>query len=98
MKMVILLTLEDGKGTIREHCVNLERRFFFRTAEKLKNKAGTAWHTGIWLGKDIEADESLVQGEGTVLKVRTVKGVIPSKQWNTELHKSLNSTPWDPKR
>ena len=30
-------------------------------------------------------------------KVPTIKRVIPSKQWNTELHKSLNSTPWDPK-
>eukprot|EP00434_Breviolum_minutum_P039748 symbB.v1.2.035312.t1/scaffold4706.1/size36105/1 len=33
----------------------------------------------------------------SVYKVRTVKRVIPSKQWNTELHKSRNSTPWDPK-
>ena len=62
-----------------------------------ENKADTAWHTGIWLGKDIEADESIVQCEGTVLKVRTVKRVFPSKQWNIELHKLLNSTPWDPK-
>ena len=52
---------------------------------------------GIWLGKDTEADESIVHCEGSVYKVRTVKRVIPSKQWNTELHKSLNSTPWDPK-
>ena len=64
---------------------------------KLKNKADTAWHTGIWLGKDTEAQESIVQCEGTVLKVRSVKRVIPSKQWNTDLHKLLNSTPWDPK-
>ena len=83
----------DYKGALCE----FGETVLFRTAGKLKNKAGTAWHTGIWLGKDIEADESLVQCEGTVLKVRTVKGVIPSKQWNTELHKSLNSTPWDPK-
>ena len=65
---------------------------------KLKNKADTAWHTGIWLGKDTEVDQSLVQCEGTVLNVRTIKRVIPSKQWNTELRKLLNSTPWDPKR
>ena len=49
------------------------------------------------LGKDTEADESIVQCEGTVLKVRSVKRVIPSKQWNTDLHKLLNSIPWDPK-
>ena len=26
-----------------------------------------------------------------------MKRVIPSKQWNTDLHKLLNGTPWDPK-
>ena len=67
----------------------------FRMPEKLKNAADTARHTGIW--KDTEADESIVQCEGTVLKVRTVKRIIPSKPWNTDLHKLLNSTPWDPK-
>ena len=69
----------------------------FRMPGKLRNKANTAWYTGIWLGKDTEADESIVHCEGSVYKIRTVKRVIPSKQWNTELHKSLNSTPWDPK-
>ena len=96
MKMVILLTSVGGNVTIREHGVNLEKLFCF-ACRKLKNKADTAWYTGIWLGKDTEADESIVHCEGSVYKVRTVKRVIPSKQWNTELHKSLNSTPWDPK-
>ena len=63
---------------------------------KLKNTTA-AWHTRIWVGKDTESDGSMVQCEGTGLKARTVKRVLPSKQWNTELHKSLNSTPWDPK-
>ncbi len=62
---------------------------------KLKNTADAAWYTGIWLGEDT-ADESIIQCEGTVCKVCAVKRAIPSKQWNTELHKSLNSTPWDP--
>ena len=69
----------------------------FRVPGKRKNKADTAWHTGIWIGKGTEADESIVQCEGTFLKVRAVKRVIPSKQWNTDLHKLTNSTPWDPK-
>ena len=47
-----------------------------RMPGKLKSKADSACHTGIWLGKDTEADESIVQCEGTVLKVRTVKRVI----------------------
>ena len=69
----------------------------FRMPGKLRNKADTAWHTGIWLRKDTKADEPIVHCEGAVYKVRTVQRVIPSKQWYTELHKSLNSTPWDPK-
>ena len=69
----------------------------FRMPGKLKNKADTAWHTGIWLGEDTEADESIVQCEGSVLKVRAVKRIIPSEQWNTDLRKLLNGTPWDPK-
>ena len=69
----------------------------FRMPGKLRNKADAAWYTRIWLGKDTEADGSIVHCEGAVYKVRTVERVIPSTQWNTELHKSLNSTPWDPK-
>ena len=66
----------------------------FRTPGKPKNKADIAWYTRNWLGRDTEADESIVYCEGAVHKVRAVKRVIPSKQWNTELHKSLNSTPF----
>ena len=69
----------------------------FRMPGKLKDKADTAWHEGIWLGKDTEADESLVFGNGTMHKVRTVRRVVPSKQWNKKLHQALNVTPWDPK-
>ena len=69
----------------------------FRMPGKLKDKADAAWHEGIWLGKDTEADESLVFGNGTMHKVRTVRRVVPSKQWNKKLHQALNVTPWDPK-
>ena len=69
----------------------------FRMPGKLKDKADTAWHEGIWLGKDTEADESLVFGNGTMHKARTVRRVVPSKQWNKKLHQALNVTPWDPK-
>ena len=68
----------------------------FRMPEESRNEDDTAWHTGIWLGKDTEADESIVHCEGTVYKVRTVRRVISSKRWNTALHKLLNSTPWNP--
>ena len=64
---------------------------------KSRNEDDTAWHTGIWLGKDTEADESIVHCEGTVHKVRAVKRVVSSKRWNAALHRLLNSTPWNPK-
>ena len=69
----------------------------FKLPGKLREKADTAWFEGIWLGKDTEADESLVFGNGSMHKVRTVRRVVPSKQWNRTLHKALNVTPWDPK-
>ena len=53
---------------------------------KLRDKVDTAWYEGIWLGKDTGADESLVFGNGTVHKVRTVRRVVPSKQWNKILY------------
>ena len=70
----------------------------FRMPGKLKDKADTAWLDGIWLGKDTEADESLVFGNGTMQKFkgshcatrssfRTVvrRGVVVSLQ-NTPNH------------
>ena len=69
----------------------------FRMPEESRNEDDTAWHTGIWLGKDTEADESIVHCESTVYKVRTVKRVISSKRWNIALRKLLTSTPWNPK-
>ena len=99
------LTHEDGhtsyfRGWKRDYqgaLCEFGETVLFRMPGKLKNKADSAWHTGIWLGKDTEVDQSIVQCEGTVLNVRTIKRVIPSKQWNTELCKLLNSTPWDAK-
>ena len=80
MKMVTLPVLEDVRRTIKEHCANLEKLFCSVCEENWKTKP---------IGKDTEADESIVQCEGTVLKVRTEKRVIPSKQWNADLHKLL---------
>ena len=70
----------------------------FRFLGKLKEKGDTAWHCGIWLGRDTEADENIVFHENHgVLKARTVRRQVPSKQWNRELLLALGSTPWDPK-
>ena len=67
----------------------------FRMPGKLCDKVDTAWYEGIWLGKDTEADGSLVFGNGTMHKVRTVRRVVPSRKWNKTPHKTLNVTPWD---
>ena len=65
----------------------------FRFPGNLKEKDDTAWHCGIWLGRDTEADESIVFHEiHGVLKARTVRRQVPSKQWNRELLHALGST------
>ena len=70
----------------------------FRMPGPLREKGDTAWHTGIWLGRDTEADEHVVfTSQVGIHKVRTIKRQVPSKQWNRELFLKLNSTPWDPK-
>ncbi len=91
MKMVIVTSRFRWKTNYQGALCEFGETVLIRTPGKLTNKADTAWYTGIWLGKAMEAEESIVQCEGIVLKVRMVKSVIPSKQWNTELHKSLNS-------
>ena len=69
----------------------------FRYPGKLKDKGDTAWSTGIWWGRDTEADEHIVStGTGTT-KVRTIKRQVPSKQWDQKLFLRLQATPWDPK-
>ena len=69
----------------------------FRYSGKLKDKGDTAWSTGIWLGRDTEADEHIVSTGTGIIKVRTIKRQVPSKQWDQELFLKLQATPWDPK-
>ena len=98
-------THEDGctsyfkrwKRDYQEPLCEFGETVLFRMSGKSRDEDDTAWHTGIWLGKDTEADESIVHCEGTVHKVRTVKRVVSSKRWNAALHRLLNSTPWNPK-
>ena len=99
-------THEDGrtssyfkrwKRNYQESLCEFGEIVLFRTPGKSRNTDDTAWHTGIWLGKDTEADESIVHCEGTVHKLPTVKRIISSKRWNTALHRLLTSTPWNRK-
>ena len=85
------------KRDYQESLCEFGETVLFRMPEKSRSTDDTACHTGKWLGKDTEADESIVHWEGTIHKVRTVKRVISSKRWNTAQHKLLTSTPWNPK-
>ena len=62
-------------------------------------KGGSRWFSGVYLGKDTEADEVIlgnVNGNG-VFKVRTVKRKPPSQQWNAVGASKMLSVPWQPK-
>ena len=105
---IVFMTHEDGhtsyfrrwKRNYQGTTVWIWRNRFVSHARKnSRNEDGHCLaYTGIWLGKDTEADESIVHCEGTVYKVRAVRRVISLQaRWNTALHKLLNSTPWNPK-
>ena len=60
-------------------------------------KAGSQWFTGVYLGKDIEADEVILSNASGVFKVRTVKRRGHSQQWNAPTVMKMISTPWQPR-
>ena len=59
-------------------------------------KAGSQWFSGVYLGKDTEADEVVLGNANGVFKVRTVKRRSPSQQWNASYVIKMTSTPWQP--
>ena len=60
-------------------------------------KGGSQWFSGVYFGKDTEADEVILGNENGVFKVRTVKRRPPSQQWNATGVSKLLSVPWQPK-
>ena len=60
-------------------------------------KAGSQWFSGVYLGKDTEADEVVLGNANGVFKVRTVKRRSPSQQWNASYVIKMTSTPWQPR-
>ena len=60
-------------------------------------KGGTQWFSGVYLGKDTEADEVILGNANGVFKVRTVKRKPPSQQWNAVGVSKMLSVPWQPK-
>ena len=60
-------------------------------------KGGSQWFSGVYLGKDTEADEVILGNANGVFKVRTVKRKPPSQQWNAVGVSKMLSVPWQPK-
>ena len=60
-------------------------------------KAGSQWFSGVYLGKDTEADEVVLGNANGVFKVRTVRRRSPSQQWNASYVMQMTSTPWQPR-
>ena len=60
-------------------------------------KGGSQWFSGVYFGKDTEADEVILGNENGVFKVRTVKRRPPSQQWNATGVSKMLSVPWQPK-
>ena len=60
-------------------------------------KAGSQWFSGVYLGKDTEADEVVLGNANGVFKVRTVRRRSPSQQWSASYVMQMTSTPWQPR-
>ena len=67
------------------------------TGPHAARKAFPSWVTGMWLGRDTEADEVIIGTEHGVTKVRTVRRLQPSLQWQKEIVQMFRALPWDPK-
>ena len=60
-------------------------------------KGGSQGFSGVYLGKDTEADEVILGNANGVFKVRTVKRKPPSQHWNVVGITKMLSVPWQPK-
>ena len=84
-----------------EHCACLVSRLTLiklPVNSKVKiPKGGSQWFSGVYLGKDTEADEVILGNENGVSKVRTVKRRPPPQQWNATGVSKMLSVPWQPK-
>ena len=51
---------------------------------------------GIWPGRDTESDMHFVADSSGVVKTRSIRQNIPSRQSSLELLQRITATPWDP--
>eukprot|EP00971_Amphidinium_carterae_P352935 6492776-Amphidinium_carterae.1 len=59
-------------------------------------KAEALWERGVFLGKTEKSDEFLVGTAGGLFKVRSVRRLVESRQWDGVMAKGLISFPWAP--
>ena len=60
-------------------------------------EGGSQWFSGVYLGKDTEADDVILGNETGIFNVRAVKRRPPSQQWNATGVSKMLSVPWQPK-
>ena len=62
----------------------------------LKGKMEERYHQGIWLGLRQKSDEAIIATDRGVVKVKSVRRVIESKRWETEIFMRMRGTPQQP--
>ena len=80
------------------HVWRMDRRKNAQSNKLKVPKGGQQWFSGVYLGKDTEADEVIIGNADGAFKVRTVKRRPPSQQWNAVGVSKMLSVPWQPQR
>ena len=66
----------------------------WRKPGKHKEKLDDIWSTGVWCGRDTISGENYVSNcHGSVIRVRTIRRLPPSQQYQLEHLEHLNGTP-----
>ena len=76
----------------RPNLFSLERRLRADEPGALVNKMESAWHEGVWLGRNSETDEHLIGTPNCMVRSRAMKRRVEIRRWDTTL---LNATVWD---
>jgi len=66
----------------------------FRDPGKQTSKLTSMWETGLWLGKDSLAGETIVATQSGVRLVRSVRRLVPSEKYTKSLLDTAKGTPW----
>ena len=66
-----------------------------RRQGRRKQKMDAAMEPGVWLGRAEDSDEHLVGTPQGVYRWRTVRRMLPDRQWSAELFLGMKGLPWD---